>query len=207
MDLSALRQQILLSNKTASEKAETFLLKSQVNDLSKDEWRMFIAGIPEDVEKGIGRLKSAGFIVVCSASCTLDASAPVGITQHTRLIFCPRPQHSGAIVLWVFVMFGMSATGFFGLSHLRRLCQELQQHTFGEYDNTDLLMPSGNMPFRRTLAAHAAISVTAQQHKLRSSLSFTAKDFDIVSDYVEKGTTAAWVQTSLATAVTRHAVT
>ncbi|DBA96654.1 TPA: hypothetical protein ACH3X1_015511 [Trebouxia sp. C0004] len=60
MDLSALRQQILLSNKTASEKAETFLLKSQVNDLSKDEWRMFIAGIPEDVEKGIGRLKSAG---------------------------------------------------------------------------------------------------------------------------------------------------
>ncbi|DBA97491.1 TPA: hypothetical protein ACH3X1_015197 [Trebouxia sp. C0004] len=59
MDLSALRQQILLSNKTASEKAETFLLKSQVNDLSKAEWRMWIAGIPEDVEKGIGRLKSA----------------------------------------------------------------------------------------------------------------------------------------------------
>ncbi|KAL0036171.1 hypothetical protein WJX79_006766 [Trebouxia sp. C0005] len=25
-----------------------------------------------------------------------------------------------------------------------RLCPELQQHTFGEYDNTDLLMPSGN---------------------------------------------------------------
>ena len=60
MDLAALRQQILLSNKTASEKAETFLLKSQVNDLSKDEWRELIAGIPEDVEKGIGRLKSAG---------------------------------------------------------------------------------------------------------------------------------------------------
>ena len=46
MDLSALRQQILLSNKTASEKAETFLLKRQVNDLSKDEWRNLIAGIP-----------------------------------------------------------------------------------------------------------------------------------------------------------------
>ena len=60
MDLSALRQQILLSNKTASEKAETFLLKSKVNDLSKDEWRNFIAGIPEDVEKEIGKLKSAG---------------------------------------------------------------------------------------------------------------------------------------------------
>ena len=53
MDLSALRQQILLSNKTVSEKAEAFLLKSQVNDLSKDEWRNLIAGIPEDVEKAI----------------------------------------------------------------------------------------------------------------------------------------------------------
>jgi len=42
------------------------------------------------------------------------------------------------------------------------------------------------MPFRRTLAAHAAISVTVQQHKLRSSLSFTAKDFDIPTDYDEK---------------------
>ena len=60
IDLSALRQQVLLSNKTASEKTETFLLKSQVNDLSKDEWRVFIAGIPEDVERGIGKLKSAG---------------------------------------------------------------------------------------------------------------------------------------------------
>jgi len=37
MDLSALRQQILSSNKTASEKAEAFLLKSKVTDLSKDE--------------------------------------------------------------------------------------------------------------------------------------------------------------------------
>ena len=60
MDLSALRQQILLSNKTVSEKAEAFLLKSQVNDLSKDEWRNLIAGIPEDVEKAIALLKSAG---------------------------------------------------------------------------------------------------------------------------------------------------
>ncbi|DBB02001.1 TPA: hypothetical protein ACH3X1_000586 [Trebouxia sp. C0004] len=62
MDLSALRQQILLSNKTASEKAETFLLKSQVKDLSKDEWQMFIAGIPEDVEKGIGRDTRHGYL-------------------------------------------------------------------------------------------------------------------------------------------------
>ena len=60
MDLSALRQQILLSNKPASGKAETFVLKSQVNDLSKDEWRSLITGIPEDVEKEIGRLKTTG---------------------------------------------------------------------------------------------------------------------------------------------------
>ena len=60
MDLSALRQQILLSNRTANEKGEAFLLKRQVNDLTKDEWRNLIAEIPEDVEKAIGRLKSAG---------------------------------------------------------------------------------------------------------------------------------------------------
>ena len=63
MDLSALREQILLSDKSANEKAKTFLLKCQVNDLSKDEWRRLIAGIPEDVEKGIGMLKSAGTLL------------------------------------------------------------------------------------------------------------------------------------------------
>ena len=62
-------------------------------------------------------------------------------------------------------------------------------------------MPSGNMPFRRALVAHAAISVAAQQCRLWFSLSFTMKDFEIYSDYDNKGTTAAWVQTSLATAV------
>ena len=46
-----------------------------------------------------------------------------------------------------------------------------------------------------------------EQHKLRSSLSFTAKDIGIVSDYDEKGRTAAWVRTGLATAITSHAVT
>ena len=60
MDLSALRQQILSSKKTASEKADTFLLERSVNDLSKDQWQKLIAGIPEDVEKGIGMSKSAG---------------------------------------------------------------------------------------------------------------------------------------------------
>ncbi|DBB04081.1 TPA: hypothetical protein ACH3X1_013134 [Trebouxia sp. C0004] len=56
---SGLRQQILSSTKTASEKAELFLLKSKVNDLSQDEWRELIAGNPEVVEKGIVNLKSA----------------------------------------------------------------------------------------------------------------------------------------------------
>ena len=60
MDLVALRQQILSSNKTTSEKAECLLLESTVNDLSKDEWRQLIAGIPEDVKKEIGKLMSAG---------------------------------------------------------------------------------------------------------------------------------------------------
>ncbi|KAL0035603.1 hypothetical protein WJX79_001993 [Trebouxia sp. C0005] len=66
MDLSALRREILLSNKSATEKTEIFLLKSKVNDMSKDEWRKFITGIPEDVEKGIGALMSA------------DAATPAG---------------------------------------------------------------------------------------------------------------------------------
>lgn len=60
MDLSSLRQQILSSSKTASEKAEDLLLESKVNDLSKDEWRELIAGIPADVKKQIGMLKPAG---------------------------------------------------------------------------------------------------------------------------------------------------
>ena len=45
------------------------------------------------------------------------------------------------------------------------------------------------------------MAVAAQQLHMRSSLSFRAEDFDIVTDYAEKGTTAAWVQLSLATAV------
>ena len=56
----ALRQQLLLGNKTASEKAKSFLFKSKVFDLSKDEWRELIAEIPEEVEEEIGILKSAG---------------------------------------------------------------------------------------------------------------------------------------------------
>lgn len=70
---------------------------------------------------------------------------------------------------------------------------DLQQHTFAEYDDTDILMPTGNMPFRRALAAHAAYSAMMQRHKLRPSLSFTKDDFEILSEYQEKGTTQAWV--------------
>ena len=54
MALSALRHHILSSNETASEKADTVVLKSKVNDLSKDEWQKRIAGIAEDVDKRIG---------------------------------------------------------------------------------------------------------------------------------------------------------
>ena len=46
-------------NKTASEKAECFLLKNTVNELSISEWRQLIAGIPDDVVREIGKLKSA----------------------------------------------------------------------------------------------------------------------------------------------------
>ena len=66
MDLAALRQQILSSNKTANEKAADLLLESELNDLSKDEWRELIAGIPADVKKEISMLKSAGTQLTCT---------------------------------------------------------------------------------------------------------------------------------------------
>ncbi|KAL0028410.1 hypothetical protein WJX77_004591 [Trebouxia sp. C0004] len=69
MDLAALRQQILSSNQTANEKAADLLLESEVNDLSRDEWRELIAGIPADVKKEIGMLKSAGRAMNLQAAC------------------------------------------------------------------------------------------------------------------------------------------
>ncbi len=60
MEPAELRQQILSSNKTACEKAEDLLLEREVNEMSKDDWRELIAGIPEDVKREIRRLKSAG---------------------------------------------------------------------------------------------------------------------------------------------------
>ena len=80
---------------------------------------------------------------------------------------------------------------------------DLQQHTFAEHDDTDLLMPSGNLPFRRALVAHAAYSAIIQRHKLRPSLCFTKDDFDMLSENNKKGTTQAWValQTQLVLSV------
>ena len=69
----------------------------------------------------------------------------------------------------------------------------LKQHIFAEYDDTDVLLRTGNMPYRRALAVHVAYSVMTQRHRLRSCLSFTEHDFDIASEYKDKGTTEAWV--------------
>ncbi|DBB06276.1 TPA: hypothetical protein ACH3X1_011852 [Trebouxia sp. C0004] len=114
MDLSALRQQILLSNKTASEKADTFLLKSQVNDLSKDEWRNLIAGIPEDVEKAIGMLKSAVVIVEDTSEMQCEAmlqptlpALPLSADQLEAILFA-QPFHAMPVQQDVFQSFGSS---------------------------------------------------------------------------------------------------
>ena len=79
MDLSGLRQQILSGNKTASEKAELFLLERNINELSKDEWRELIAGVPEDVKKEIGTLKSGG---TQGFALKIDALASLNLFQH-----------------------------------------------------------------------------------------------------------------------------
>ena len=60
MEPAKLRQQILSSNKTTSEKAEHLLLEKVVNEMSKDEWQDLITGIPQDIKREIRRLKSAG---------------------------------------------------------------------------------------------------------------------------------------------------
>jgi len=76
--------------------------------------------------------------------------------------------------------------------YFHRSCVGLQQHTFAEYDDIDVLLPSGHAPFRSVLAAHAAYSVAIQKHKLRPSLSFTNNDFDIGSGPDDKGNTKTW---------------
>ena len=60
MEPATVRQQILSSNKTASEKAESLLLERELIEMSKDEWQQLIAGVPEDVKREISRLKAAG---------------------------------------------------------------------------------------------------------------------------------------------------
>ncbi|DBB04069.1 TPA: hypothetical protein ACH3X1_013122 [Trebouxia sp. C0004] len=111
MDLAALRQQILSSNQTANEKAADLLLESEVNDLSRDEWRELIAGIPADVKKEIGMLKSAGRAMNLQAACAdeqaskyaaylqsqaCEAAARVSI----RFEFANRNQLDGPASVW-----------------------------------------------------------------------------------------------------------
>ena len=85
MDLSALQQQILSSNKSASEKAERFLLESTVNELSRDEWRQLIAGIPEEVKKAIGTLKSAGTYLDLDTGQKVPVSSWVVMTYTSKV--------------------------------------------------------------------------------------------------------------------------
>lgn len=60
MDLADIRQQVLSSNTPAREKAEELLLQKAIYDLNRKEWRELLAGIPADVKRQIGILKSAG---------------------------------------------------------------------------------------------------------------------------------------------------
>ena len=60
MDLADIRQQVLSSNTSARKRAEEVLLARATYDLNINEWREFLAGIPADVKRQIGILKSAG---------------------------------------------------------------------------------------------------------------------------------------------------
>ena len=85
MDLVALRQQILSSNKTASEKAKGFLLRSKGNDLSQNQWRELTAGVPEEAEEEIRILKSAGTHLYLHISCEVQVDC------CTVSVVCPSP--------------------------------------------------------------------------------------------------------------------
>ncbi len=60
MDLADIRQQVLSNNTSARKKAEELLLERAIYDLNRKEWRELLAGVPADVKKQIGILKSAG---------------------------------------------------------------------------------------------------------------------------------------------------
>ena len=73
---------------------------------------------------------------------------------------------------------------------------DFQQHTFAEYDDTDLLMPSGHFTLHWQRMQHTQQhNSNSQRHKLWPSLSFTKEDFDIWIEhyYDEKKTTTAWM--------------
>ncbi|KAL3145928.1 hypothetical protein ABBQ38_015291 [Trebouxia sp. C0009 RCD-2024] len=63
MDLAGIRQQVLSSNTSAQEKAEALLLERVVYELNSKEWRELLAGIPADVRRQIGLLKSADTVI------------------------------------------------------------------------------------------------------------------------------------------------
>ena len=60
MKLADIWQQVLSSNTSAIDQAEALLLEGAAYDLDRDEWRELIAGVPPDVRKEIGVLKTAG---------------------------------------------------------------------------------------------------------------------------------------------------
>ena len=60
MDIADIRQQVLSNNTSARKKAEELLLERAIYDLNRKEWRELLAGVPADVKKQIGILKSAG---------------------------------------------------------------------------------------------------------------------------------------------------
>lgn len=60
MDLTVIQQQVVFSSASVRGKAEALLLERSVYELSREEWRELIAGVPADVKRQIGMLKSAG---------------------------------------------------------------------------------------------------------------------------------------------------
>ena len=59
-DLADIRQLVHSSDTSARKKAEALLLERAAYDLKIQVWRGLVAGVPEDVRRQIGVLKSAG---------------------------------------------------------------------------------------------------------------------------------------------------
>ncbi|KAL0018631.1 hypothetical protein WJX79_010803 [Trebouxia sp. C0005] len=63
MDLTVIQQQVVFSSASVRGKAEALLLERLVYELSREEWRELIAGVPADIKRQIGMLKSAATII------------------------------------------------------------------------------------------------------------------------------------------------